>query len=205
MKSGLGPSRVIEAAHQWLQPVLEPGSLAVDLTAGNGHDTLFLARLVGARGSVLAFDIQQQALDHTEVRLLQAGLTVRKKGSWRRPVTGPGVVLVHDDHQYFSEYLSAPPVAIIGNLGYLPGGDKQIITRAQTTSRALESALHALCLFGRIAVVVYQGHPGAAPEVEAVKALFAGLPANQWKVERQESQSSSFGPILFAVEKLGVE
>lgn len=38
--------------------VLRPGDVAVDATAGNGHDTLFLAQAVGPSGTVYAIDVQ---------------------------------------------------------------------------------------------------------------------------------------------------
>ena len=38
--------------------VLRPGDMAVDATAGNGADTLALARMVGPRGVVHAIDVQ---------------------------------------------------------------------------------------------------------------------------------------------------
>lgn len=43
---------------------------AIDATAGNGHDTLFLAGILGPQGEVAAFDIQPQALENTSARLL---------------------------------------------------------------------------------------------------------------------------------------
>ena len=46
--------------------------IVVDATMGNGHDTLFLAKLAK---QVYAFDIQEQALGKTQERLNQAGLT----------------------------------------------------------------------------------------------------------------------------------
>ncbi|MDD3298972.1 MAG: rRNA methyltransferase, partial [Firmicutes bacterium] len=48
--------------------VVSEGDLTVDATAGNGHDTLFFASLVGEKGAVYAFDIQQRALDITRER-----------------------------------------------------------------------------------------------------------------------------------------
>lgn len=46
------------------------------------------------------------------------------------------------------------------NLGYLPGGDKGIITRSETTLLALEAAKRILMPGGLISLVVYVGHPG---------------------------------------------
>lgn len=46
------------------------------------------------------------------------------------------------------------------NLGYLPGGDKTIITKPETTLPALEAAKGILMPGGLISLVVYVGHPG---------------------------------------------
>jgi hypothetical protein len=46
------------------------------------------------------------------------------------------------------------------NLGYLPGGDKQLKTGAETTLRALKAASNVLQAGGLISVVAYTGHPG---------------------------------------------
>lgn len=66
--------RVLPYAKTLLSSVITEGDTAVDATAGNGHDTLFLAQLVGDSGAVYAFDIQQQAVDATIGRLKEHGL-----------------------------------------------------------------------------------------------------------------------------------
>ena len=49
-------------AHRELAALVREGDLVVDATAGNGHDTAFLAARVGEQGKVLAFDIQAEAI-----------------------------------------------------------------------------------------------------------------------------------------------
>lgn len=53
---------------------------ALDATAGNGHDSLFLARSLSAfaHGRLLAVDIQPQALERTAARLTQAGFVCQR-------------------------------------------------------------------------------------------------------------------------------
>jgi len=63
MFSGFQPT--VQLAHLWLNDFLKPGATAVDATVGNGHDTLFLARIVGANGRVYGFEIQEKALHNT--------------------------------------------------------------------------------------------------------------------------------------------
>ena len=47
-------------SHQLLKEVVELGDFVIDATMGNGHDTAFLAELVGPSGEVFAFDIQKK-------------------------------------------------------------------------------------------------------------------------------------------------
>ena len=48
---------------------LKEGDSCVDFTMGNGHDTEFLSKTVGAGGRVTAFDIQPKALESTAKNL----------------------------------------------------------------------------------------------------------------------------------------
>ena len=57
----LFPPRPTALAQEILRPLIRPGDLVIDATAGNGHDTLFLAECVGPAGKVLAFDVQAAA------------------------------------------------------------------------------------------------------------------------------------------------
>ena len=57
---------------------LREGDCAVDFTMGNGYDTLFLSRTVGEKGRVYAFDVQPQALEITQKRLVEEGAQRRE-------------------------------------------------------------------------------------------------------------------------------
>lgn len=63
----------VELCHEFLELHVTPGGLYLDATCGNGNDTLFLCRLAGQNGRVLAMDIQQKAVDRTNRRLTDAG------------------------------------------------------------------------------------------------------------------------------------
>ncbi len=66
MKQTINTLKCIQQA--WRQ-ALQPGDHCIDATAGRGHDTIALARLVGTTGTVTAFDIQPEALASTEALL----------------------------------------------------------------------------------------------------------------------------------------
>lgn len=56
---------LVELSHEILSEVLKEGDIAVDCTAGNGNDTIFLAKAVGSMGNVFSFDIQDIAIGNT--------------------------------------------------------------------------------------------------------------------------------------------
>ena len=60
-------------AHKAIAEKVNPGDFCIDATAGRGNDTAFLCSLVGESGKVIAFDIQQQAVDSTKERLKEQG------------------------------------------------------------------------------------------------------------------------------------
>ncbi len=168
-------------AHQAVAAVLGPGDTAIDATVGNGHDTLFLARCVGASGKVYGFDIQQQALDSAYQRLQQAGQAAQ-------------VALFHAGHETMSlllpESMQGGVRAVMFNLGYLPGGDKQRTTGASTTLAALQAAVSLLAPGGVISLLAYTGHPGGRDEAELVKGWALSLPGDYFSVAIEVPQSA---------------
>jgi SAM-dependent methyltransferase len=148
------------------------GDLAVDATAGNGHDTAFLAELVGPGGRVWAFDVQRCAIDATAARLVALGLGAR-------------VELICGGHETVAEFAPSGLGVVMFNLGYLPGGDHALVTRPETTVRALSAALRLLRPGGVLTCVVYPGHPGGTEEAAAVRAAFARCPPGDYEVSAE--------------------
>ncbi|QHT62732.1 methyltransferase domain-containing protein [Paenibacillus lycopersici] len=77
----MGFLSVLGMAQRLVKERAAPGGAVIDATCGNGVDTQFLAGLVGPRGAVYAFDIQEAALERTRARL--AALELGGAG-WRR-------------------------------------------------------------------------------------------------------------------------
>lgn len=69
----MGFVSVLTMAQRWVEERCGPGDVVIDATAGGGVDTLFLAKLVGPRGRVFAFDVQEEAILRTRARLTAAG------------------------------------------------------------------------------------------------------------------------------------
>ncbi|GAK47052.1 hypothetical protein LOSG293_011530 [Secundilactobacillus oryzae JCM 18671] len=178
-------------SHQLLKAAVQPGDTVIDGTAGNGHDTALLAELVGQSGHVLAFDIQEAALSQTKTRLDNAGLASQ-------------VQLIHDSHANLAAYLpeNQSISAAIFNLGYLPGGDKQITTHAESTLQALQQMLAHLSAGGVVIAVLYYGHPGGKAEKDAVIHFASTLDQKQFQVlSYQFINQIHEPPILLAIQK----
>jgi len=177
-------------AHKFLGEVIREGCIAVDATAGNGNDTLFLAQAVGESGKVIAFDLQRAALDKTRGILREHGLEHR-------------VVLIESGHEYMENYIAEPVDLIIFNLGYLPGGTHNNITRPETTGKALNSALALLKPGGRISIVVYTGHQGALEESRVVEDIAASLdPGAFGALKVSFANRSAAAPFLVLIERV---
>lgn len=59
--------------------------------------------------------------------------------------------------------------AIVFNLGYLPGGNKGLVTCRESTLAALQAALPLLAPKGLLSVMCYRGHEEGFRETEAVR------------------------------------
>ena len=187
------PFRTATLVHDWIRPRLRPGDAAIDATAGNGQDTLFLARLVGESGRVYAFDIQAGAVEATRTLLAEHGFLSR-------------VALYLAPHESMASVLPAPsgPVrAVMFNLGYLPGGDKALITRPATTLTALQTALALLAPGGLITVVSYPAHAGGGEEADALLQFCGDLNPELFRVIRCHHliTTDSLPPFALAIEK----
>jgi predicted methyltransferase len=165
----LFPPRPTVLAQEILRPLIRPGDLVIDATAGNGHDTLFLADCVGPAGKVLAFDVQEAALVSARTRV----------GETRC------VEFFHESHAKMAARAAAESVAVVMfNLGYLPGDDHERTTEAAETLVALEAAAGLLKPGGILSVICYPGHPAGAAEAVAVEAWMTALAGQGWRVAK---------------------
>lgn len=151
--------RILPYAKKLLEMTITSGDVVVDATLGNGHDTLFMANLVGENGTVYGFDVQQDAIRTSIERLNQHGLADR-------------VTIFHKGHEHLSKLIPTEHhgkvKAAIFNLGYLPGSNKSVVTKPETTISAIEQLLEILVPEGLIILVIYHGHAEGAVERDAL-------------------------------------
>ncbi len=159
--------KATQIAHLMVSQVLQPGDQAVDATAGNGLDSVFLAGRVGPKGQVYTFDIQKEALEVTADKLKEQKIDQQVK-------------LIQDGHEKLSDYINEPVTAFMYNLGYLPGGGSRITTRFDTTLRSIQQALILLKPGGIITVIMYPGHREGKVEKDGLLPVFNSLPATEF-------------------------
>ena len=172
-----------------LRQVVQPGDTVVDATLGNGHDACMLAGLVGESGHVIGFDIQPQAVERTRETLLQAGLADRCE-------------LHAVGHQRMAEYVGGPIRAAAFNLGWLPGGDKSVTTRWETTHAAISAALSLLLPGGVCTVCAYPGHAAGDEERQSLMGWLATLRPQEYNVLHHRFLNAGPGaPECFIIQK----
>lgn len=163
--------------HALLADRVQCGDWVLDCTAGNGHDTHFLAERVGDGGRVIALDLDPVALEVSQARLAAAGLASRVR--WIQGCHGslPGSLAAGGELEEGAGRLAAA----VFNLGFRPGAPfagpaAGPVTGPSTTLAALGAVWRALAPGGCLAVVVYRGHAGGRAESAALHRWVRALP-----------------------------
>lgn len=155
-------------------------NIGIDFTMGNGHDTLFLSDYCH---HVYSYDIQQTAIENTK-RL------VKNKNN---------ISLFLKSHELFDEDIDNFDVGIF-NLGYLPGGNQEIITHYQVTLKTIKKALHYLNKKGSVYIVVYIGHDNGK-ESHYLNEYFQTLDHKLYNVAKFEMMNKRNAPYTVILEK----
>ncbi|MDC0088282.1 FAD-dependent oxidoreductase [Akkermansiaceae bacterium] len=182
---------LLHRAHVIIKAIIEEGESAIDATIGNGHDTLFLAKCVGNEGKVIGFDIQADAIVSTANRLEEAGVDAKCYD------------LYQESHANLAARTSENVAVIMFNLGYLPSGDKEVITQVESTMRALKAGLEKIRRGGVLSVMCYPGHTGGDTEAKEVKSWLTALHGDDYGVTLfQREGAKETTPFLLIVSRL---
>ncbi len=154
----MGNLNTLGLAHHFLKSRVPTDGFCIDATAGRGRDTAFLCQLVGEKGKVLAFDIQQDAIDATNVLIHAKGYDHI-------------ATVIKDSHANMACYTSSESVdAIVFNFGYLPGGDHRIFTKPISSIEAINQGLLLLKPCGVMCLCIYYGGDTGYEERDALLA-----------------------------------
>lgn len=151
---------LVNLIHNRLSTLLHNGDTVIDATAGNGNDTCFLAEKIAPMGRVYGFDIQAKALEKT-------------RSAMDHRLLAAYAVLINASHADMKQWVHLSHVgqikAILFNLGYLPGGDKSVITTSESTLAALSVSLELISTDGIVSILAYPAMPvGVKKPTESV-------------------------------------
>ncbi|MDP4119092.1 MAG: class I SAM-dependent methyltransferase [Bacillota bacterium] len=156
-----------------------------DFTMGNGHDTLYLCRLV-PMGMVYSFDIQKEAVENTAKLLKEEGISNAK--------------LIYDSHAELEKYIPGKINAGMFNLGYRPGGDKKIHTMKESTIKAITAAIKKLVPGGILVVSVYPGHEEGRLEGQLIEETLCDYDKKDYSIVEYKLINSPDSPFIIAVQ-----
>ena len=190
MKRAKFLTKVTDINKLYLEKIINKGDIVVDATMGNGYDTVFLSKLVGESGKVYSFDIQELALKSTSEKLEKESIK--------------NVELILDGHENILNYVKEKISCVIFNLGYLPKGNHNIITKPNTTIKAINNSLNILKENGIVSICIYSGHVGGNEEKEEVYNFVRKINQNDFNVLHTKFINQiNNPPELILIEKKG--
>lgn len=166
------PLNSLGLSHQFMAAHIREGDVCIDATAGKGRDALFLCRLVGESGRVIAMDIQEDAVAQTIALLTDEGCMDR-------------ATVVQDCHSRMGAYAAPETVAgIMFNFGWLPGGDHTTFSHGDTSIAAISAGLELLKPGGVMTLCIYHGRENGTAERDAVLAYLPTIDSRRYTVIR---------------------
>lgn len=182
-------NNVVNIARDIMIRNVKSGNIAIDATVGNGNDTILLASLVGQEGKVYGFDIQESAILKTKIKLFENNLAER-------------VYLIRDSHENIDKYVTERADLIVFNLGYLPGGNHEKVTKVESTAKAVKKSLELLKENGLLLITTYLGHSEGKVEDNYIKEYLSSQSQKEVNVLKFEFINQiNNPPILYCVEK----
>ena len=155
-------------------------NVAIDATLGNGYDCDFLSSCFK---KVYAFEIQKEACEKY----------IDKNNN---------VIIINESHHKIDKFINEEVDCVCYNLGYLPGGNKEITTLAETSLKSIQLSLNLLSKNGIISIAIYRGHNEGMEEKNCIIKYLKTLPKNSFGVMIHECiNRSEKSPLLIIVEK----
>lgn len=172
---------ISDLSHHIIASYLENKNIAIDATLGNGYDTDFLCEKFD---KVYSFDIQKEPCDN---------YSLQEKDN---------VILINDSHHNFLEYVDEKVDCIMYNLGFLPGGNKEITTLHKTSLESIKCGLKILKSGGIMTICIYRGHNEGKLEESCILSFLKDLNKTEYGVMLHSYLNRDIkAPMLAVIEK----
>lgn len=174
-----------------IETIIEDDWICVDATVGNGLDACKIVEKVKDKGIFYGFDIQKRALENTK-ELFES-----------LEYEGNNIFLFEDNHENIRKYVKSNIDFFIMNLGYLPGGDKNITTKWKSTISFIKNALEIININGIGIIVFYPGHKEGYDELLYVSEYLSELDQKSFNVLKYEFiNQKNNPPQLVVIERI---
>lgn len=180
----------LEFSKFFLEQKIQPTSIAIDATCGNGFDTLFLCERI-ALGKIYSIDIQEEAILKAKKKVLE---TLGEIPS--------NLFFFNQSHEEFPAEIPTGSVdLILYNLGYLPGSDKKVKTYFESTLSSVKAALKLLAKGGLLSITCYSGHLEGEIEESGLKSFLKGLLPEEFCYTHVFFANRTKAPSLILIQK----
>lgn len=158
--------------------------IAADMTVGKGNDSKYILENTGVE-RLYGFDIQKESQEAA-----------------RDLIGEDNRFIFHlESHEQVDEYIKEGLDLVVYNLGYLPGGDKEITTSHKSTIKSLEKTLKLMRENGLIILTIYPGHPAGKVESEELEKYLDKLDSKKYAVMKLSYQNRPNNPPYIMVIK----
>ena len=181
-------TNILSVAKRLLDISIKDNGIYADFTMGNGNDALYIKKLCPS-AKIYAFDIQSEAVEITRNKLES------------EKCLDDNIHLILDSHENFRNYIKENIDGAVFNLGYLPGGDKNITTKTESTLNCLKEALNCLNVRGIIVVVIYPGHQEGTNEGQEIFRFAENLDSKQFDCLHHRLINIENAPYIIAFQK----
>ncbi len=173
--------KTTELVHLLIKNHVCDDDIVIDATCGNGQDTLFLASLV-PNGKVLAYDIQQSAIENTK----------------KRTSDYHNIQFFLESHEFINVENCK---LVLFNLGFLPNGDKSITTKSFSTINAVKNLVASFEKNPKMTIylIVYPGHEEGKKESTLLNEYVESLDKKHYFVMEHKPINQNNAPYLLTI------
>lgn len=165
--------------HKYISSLIHKNDVCVDMTLGNGNDSLLLCKL---SKKVYGIDINNEAIYRSKEKLNDFN----------------NIIYINDNHTNIDKYVKEKVKLAIFNLGYLPHSNSKNTTVPQDTLTAFKKIYNLLDNNGYIVITFYFGQENGKDEFYLLDKYFYD---NSINIIAKYKQDKIESPLTYIIKK----